>query len=154
MYKLVSGGAHQPAITSRYSHLLKSLYKPPTPPLMKHPTKMQNLFITILIIFFLYNPSAALGEGTLAGGWKPIPDVTDPTVVDIAKFAVDEHNKEAHAALKFVKVVKGESQVVSGKNYNLTIMAADGGAGKNYVALVWDKPWQKFRKLVSFKGPV
>uniref|UniRef100_A0A251UVP8 Putative cystatin n=1 Tax=Helianthus annuus TaxID=4232 RepID=A0A251UVP8_HELAN len=122
---------------------------------MNHPTKMQNLFILILIIFFLYNPSAALGEGTLTGGWKPIPDVTDPTVVDIAKFAVDEHNKEAHASLKFVKVVKGEKcQVVAGMNYNVTITAADGGAGKNYVALVWNKPWEKFMQLVSFKGPV
>ncbi|KAJ0586547.1 putative Cystatin domain-containing protein [Helianthus annuus] len=122
---------------------------------MNHQTKMKNLFTIILIIFFFfYKPSAALGEGTLSGGWKPVPDVTDPTVVDIAKFAVDEHNKEAHASLKFVKVVKGECQVVAGMNYNVTITAADGGAGKNYVALVWNKPWEKFMQLVSFKGPV
>ncbi|KAI7756892.1 hypothetical protein M8C21_030306 [Ambrosia artemisiifolia] len=114
---------------------------------------MQNLFITFLIIFFFTKPSFALGEGTPTGGWKPIPNVTDPTVVDIGKFAIDEHNKEAHKSLKFVKVVKGESQVVAGMNYNLTITAADGPE-KNYVALVWDKPWEKFRQLVSFKGPV
>ncbi|KAJ0903689.1 putative Cystatin domain-containing protein [Helianthus annuus] len=55
---------------------------------------------------------------------------------------------------KFSKVIKGEEQVVQGTNYNLTITAAYGGAEKNYVALVWDIPWQKFRKLVSFNGPV
>ncbi|KAM0066058.1 putative Cystatin domain-containing protein [Helianthus debilis subsp. tardiflorus] len=117
---------------------------------------MHNLFIiTFLILFFFYSkPSAALGEGTLAGGWKPIPDVTDATVVDIGQFAVDEHNKEEHVSLKFVKVVKGESQVVAGMNYNLTVTAADGGVESSYVAFVWDKPWQKFRQLVSFKGPV
>ncbi|KAI7756891.1 hypothetical protein M8C21_030305 [Ambrosia artemisiifolia] len=117
---------------------------------------MQNLFITFLIISFVYcpKPSASLGEGTLAGGWKPIPNVTDATVVDIGKFAVDEHNKNDHANLKFVNVVKGESQVVAGMNYNLTVTAADGGVEYSYVALVWDKPWEKFRQLVSFKGPV
>ncbi|KAL8232383.1 hypothetical protein R6Q57_002161 [Mikania cordata] len=114
---------------------------------------MPNFLITILIIFFLCKPAAALGGGAL-GGWKPIPDVTDATVVDIGKFAVNEHNKVDHASLKFRKVVKGESQVVAGMNYNLTIKAADGGADHNYVALVWDKPWQKFRQLVSFKGPI
>ncbi|MFS7950517.1 putative Cystatin domain-containing protein [Helianthus anomalus] len=104
---------------------------------------MKNLFTIILIIFFFYKPSAALGEGTLSGGWKPVPD-----------FAVDELNKEAHASIKFVKVIKGECQVVAGMNYNVTITVADGGAGKNYVALVWNKPWEKYMQLVSFKGPV
>ncbi|KAK1436842.1 hypothetical protein QVD17_02626 [Tagetes erecta] len=113
------------------------------------------LFITLFIIFS--KPSAALGEGSLAGGWKPI-DITDPTVIDIGKFAVNEHNKEDKASLKFVKVVRGESQVVAGMNYNLTITAADADADadavKSYVALVWDKPWMKFRKLLAFKGPI
>ncbi|KAJ0929421.1 putative Cystatin domain-containing protein [Helianthus annuus] len=121
---------------------------------MNHPSKMHNHFIiTFLIMFFLYKPSAALRDG-LHGGWKPIPDVTDPTVVSIGEFAIDEHNKESHDSLKFSKVIKGEEQVVQGTNYNLTITAAYGGAEKNYVALVWDIPWQKFRKLVSFNGPV
>ncbi|KAI3773373.1 hypothetical protein L1987_47900 [Smallanthus sonchifolius] len=119
-----------------------------------HLSKMHKLFITILIISLFCKPSAALGEGTLSGGWKPIPDVTNPVVVGIGKFAVIEHNKVDHASLKFTKVVKGETQVVAGLNYNLTITAADGSVEKNYVALVWDKPWEKFRRLVSFKGPV
>ncbi|KAI3773372.1 hypothetical protein L1987_47899 [Smallanthus sonchifolius] len=125
-----------------------------TPHIINHPSKMHRLSVTILALFVFISSSAALGGGAFTGGWKPIPDVTNPTVVDIGKFAVDEHNKEAHASLKFAKVVKGESQVVAGMNYNLTLMAADGGAEKKYVALVWDKPWEKFRQLMSFKGPV
>lgn len=122
-----------------------------------HPSKMHH-FLTTFLIFFLicisFDSSAALGEGTLTGGWSPIPDVTDPKIVEIGKFSVDEHNKEDNASLEFKKVVKGESQVVAGTKYNLTITAADGSVENNYVALVWDKPWQKFRKLLSFKGPI
>ncbi|CAI9270891.1 unnamed protein product [Lactuca saligna] len=94
------------------------------------------------------------GEAPLTGGWRPIPNVAAPTVVDIGKFAVDEHNKNDHTSLKFEKVTKGESQVVAGMNYKLTITAEDGSVNNNYEAVVWVKPWQKFRQLVSFKGPV
>ncbi|KAK9069758.1 hypothetical protein SSX86_010152 [Deinandra increscens subsp. villosa] len=123
---------------------------------MNHPSKMHNnLFTTIILILFLFSkPSAAFGGGAITGGWKRIHNMTDPTVVKIGKFAIHEHNKRDHASLKFRKVVKGESQVVAGMNYNLTIRAAERGADKCYVALVWDKPWKKFRRLVSFKGPV
>ncbi|KAK9069755.1 hypothetical protein SSX86_010149 [Deinandra increscens subsp. villosa] len=94
----------------------------------------------------------------MCGGIRhPITDVTDLKVVDIGKFAVNEHNKQqGHAAaLKFVKVVRGSKQLVAGMKYELTITAAaDGGADKTYVAVVWDRPWMKLRKLTSFEGPV
>lgn len=118
---------------------------------------MKNLFITFFIFFLTFisfDSSVALEEGALTGGWKSIPNVTDPLIVDIGKFAVDEHNKDDHTSLKFGKVVKGDSQVVAGTNYNLTIKAGDGKLEGNYVAVVWDKPWQKFRQLVSFNGPI
>lgn len=116
---------------------------------------MQNLFITILIFFlpfFFCNFSIVFGARTLAGVWKPI-NATDPTVIEIGKFAVDEHDKDAHVSLKFEKVVGGESQVVAGMQYKITIMADNGVEVNNYVALVWDKPRQKFRQLVYFDGP-
>ncbi|KAI3510489.1 hypothetical protein L1887_17529 [Cichorium endivia] len=118
---------------------------------------MQNLFVITILIFFLpfffCNFSTVLGARTLAGGWNPI-NATDPTVIEIGKFAVDEHDKDAHVSLKFEKVVGGVSQVVAGMQYNITITAVNGVEENNYVALVWDKPWQKFRQLVSFDGPV
>ncbi|KAI3697676.1 hypothetical protein L6452_30772 [Arctium lappa] len=116
-----------------------------------------NLFITILIFFLpfiLFNSSEA-ARRVLVGGWTKITNVSDPKVVEIGKFAVDQHNKEAKASLKFSKVVSGERQVVAGMNYNLTITAANGSVENNYVVVVWDKPWVKnFRRLTSFKGPI
>ncbi|XP_042756140.1 cysteine proteinase inhibitor A [Lactuca sativa] len=116
---------------------------------------MRHLFVTILIFFlpFLYNFSFALCARTLAGSWTPI-NASDPMVIEIGKFAVDEHDKDDHMSLQFEKVVAGESQVVAGTQYNITITAVEGGVENNYVALVWDKPWQKFRELMSFVGPV
>ncbi|MCE3050008.1 hypothetical protein HAX54_046281 [Datura stramonium] len=67
-------------------------------------------------------------------------------------FAVNEHNKEAGTKLEFQSIAKGESQVVAGTNYRLVINAKDGGGSiRRYLAIVWDKPWEKFKKLTSFK---
>ncbi|KAI3691743.1 hypothetical protein L6452_31545 [Arctium lappa] len=116
-----------------------------------------NLFITILIFFLpfiLFNSSKA-GRRVLVGDWTKITNVSDPKVVEIGKFAVDEHNKADQASLKFSKVVSGERQVVGIMNYNPTITATDGRVENNYVIVVWDKPWvKKFRRFTSFKGPI
>ncbi|KAJ9558120.1 hypothetical protein OSB04_012734 [Centaurea solstitialis] len=98
---------------------------------------MQKFIITILIFILpliFCNSSEAAARRLLTGGWTKITNVTDPTVVEIGKFAVDQHNKDEKASLKFSKVVAGESQVVAGMNYNLTIAAADGGEEHNYEA--------------------
>ncbi|XP_073049282.1 cysteine proteinase inhibitor 5-like [Primulina eburnea] len=107
--------------------------------------------LPILVASISYEVSAALGGGRI-GVWQQIKNPQDPRVLKIAKFAVEEHNKQAGAELKFVKVIKGETQVVSGTNYRLVISAKDIGASglKNYEAVVWVKPWQKFRQLTSF----
>ncbi|KMT04191.1 hypothetical protein BVRB_8g184860 [Beta vulgaris subsp. vulgaris] len=106
----------------------------------------------ILLIFSLLAvisaASAATRRGPVLGGYRPIKDIKDPYVQEIAKFAVDEHNKEEGSHLKLVKIVKGESQVVSGTNYRLTLSADDS---QKYVAVVYDKPWQHQRSLTSFE---
>ncbi|XP_072955221.1 cysteine proteinase inhibitor A-like [Typha angustifolia] len=70
---------------------------------------------------------------------------------DLARFAVDEHNKKENALLQFVRVVKVRQQVVAGMLYYLTIEALDGGNKKLYEAKVWVKPWMKFKELEDFK---
>ncbi|KAL7616747.1 hypothetical protein Lser_V15G04175 [Lactuca serriola] len=118
---------------------------------------MNYLSITILVFFLpfiFFDGYVVLGGRILTGHWKPISNVTDATVVDIGKFAVDEHDLKDHTSLKFVKVVSGEIQVVAGMNYKLTIKTVNGGLENNYVAVVWVKPIQKSRQLVSFKGPI
>ncbi|KAK2977053.1 hypothetical protein RJ640_011664 [Escallonia rubra] len=108
------------------------------------------LIISFLVATAFHDVAAAMGgqkEGRV-GGWEPIKD---PKVKEIGEFAVSEHNKEAKASLKYEGVVKGETQVVSGTNYQLRIAAKDGDISGNYEAVVWDKPWNKFRQLTSFK---
>ncbi|KAK3036921.1 hypothetical protein RJ639_030886 [Escallonia herrerae] len=111
------------------------------------------LIISFLVATAFHDVAAAMGgrkEGRV-GRWEPIKDPKDPKVQEIGEFAVSEHNKEAKASLKYESVVKGETKVVSGTNYRLRIEAEDGGVSGNYEAVVWDKPWKKFRQLTSFK---
>ncbi|CAH2052751.1 unnamed protein product [Thlaspi arvense] len=44
----------------------------------------------------------------------------------------------------------GESQVVSGLNYRLVVVADESGRSKNYAAIVWEELWQKSKNLTSF----
>ncbi|XP_009386947.2 cysteine proteinase inhibitor 1 [Musa acuminata AAA Group] len=85
------------------------------------------------------------------GGWTPV-DVNNPHVHDIAVFAVSEHNKEAKEPLTLENVVQAQSQVVAGVNYKLLLVAKnEKGASAGYEAMVWEKEWENFRKLTSFK---
>ncbi|XP_027339198.1 cysteine proteinase inhibitor 5-like [Abrus precatorius] len=100
-------------------------------------------FLSLLVF------SATCSE-TIPGGWTAIKNVKDPHVVEIAKYAVSEYDKRSGAKLKLVSVVKGETQVVAGTNYRLVLKAKDGSATANYQAVVWEKPWLKFKNLTSF----
>ncbi|KAK8933941.1 Cysteine proteinase inhibitor 5 [Platanthera zijinensis] len=96
--------------------------------------------------------SAAVGrESPMVGGWSPIKNLGDPHVREIANFAVEEHDKQAGENQILIKVLSGETQVVSGVNYRLVIKVADGDALEDFEVIVWDKPWAKFRKLTSFR---
>ncbi|KFK26534.1 hypothetical protein AALP_AA8G261400 [Arabis alpina] len=111
---------------------------------------MKSLICLSLVLLPLIS---VVVEGGLLGGWKPIKDVSDPNVVDIAKYAISEHNKVSKPGLVYEKVVQGKQQVVAGTKYSLVIAAKSrGGGSKNYEAVVWDKPYEKFRKLESFKA--
>ncbi|KAF4399502.1 hypothetical protein G4B88_022585 [Cannabis sativa] len=89
--------------------------------------------------------------GALTGAWSPIEDLKDPHVKEIAEYAVSKYNKQSKSDLKLSSVVKGESQVVAGTNYKL-VLAVKNGPAKKYEAIVWEKPWQHFRNLTSFKA--
>ncbi|KAM3321039.1 hypothetical protein P3S67_008241 [Capsicum chacoense] len=117
--------------------------------------KFNPVLFTLLVVVFtiLLHVSDARDapKKALVGGWKPITDIKDPEVVETGKFAVDEHNKEAKMVLEFQEVTKGESQVVQGINYRLTISAKDSDSLHNYLAEVWVKPGGKSKKLTSFE---
>lgn len=69
---------------------------------------------------------------------------------ELARFAVDEHNKKENALLEFARVVKAKEQVVSGTLHHLTLEAIDAGKKKLYEAKVWVKPWLNHRELREF----
>ncbi|MFX6532881.1 cystatin domain-containing protein [Acinetobacter baumannii] len=110
---------------------------------------LKSFLFALLFISILYDASAALGART--GGYQPIKSLNSAQVVEIAKFAVKEHNSQSKSALVYVAVVNGQYQVVAGTNYKLVISAKDGVKENKYEAVVWDKPWMKFRELTSFE---
>ncbi|KAF6145022.1 hypothetical protein GIB67_013373 [Kingdonia uniflora] len=119
-------------------------------------TQTQTILLLIsLITLTAFNGVSPVSLGPrktgLAGGWQPIKDIKDPHVAKIGQFAVSQHNKVSQTNLKFDQVVRGETQVVSGENYRLVIEADDGVAKNNYEAVVWEKAWQGFMDLSSFK---
>ncbi|OIW13848.1 hypothetical protein TanjilG_31737 [Lupinus angustifolius] len=101
----------------------------------------------VILLSLLLLSLSTISAAALAGGWTPIKNINDPHVKEIADFAVTEHNKQSGEKLKLESVVKGESQVVSGTNYRLVLVASS----KNYQAVVYEKPWLHFKKLTSFE---
>ncbi|KAK6153188.1 hypothetical protein DH2020_012827 [Rehmannia glutinosa] len=72
-------------------------------------------------------------------------------IEELARFAVDEHNKKQNALLELKKVTNVKEQVVAGTMYYITLEAADGGQKKVYEAKVWVKPWMNFKEVQEFK---
>ncbi|RWW25321.1 hypothetical protein BHE74_00058818 [Ensete ventricosum] len=112
------------------------------------------LLLCSLLVSTLFATSHALDppRGGMDGGWTAIEDLKDPHVREIAEFAVSEHNKLEKTNLTLRKVEGGESQVVAGMNYRLVLEVRDGsGASVRYEAVVWEKTWEHFRELTSFR---
>ncbi|KAH0724539.1 hypothetical protein KY290_000369 [Solanum tuberosum] len=89
---------------------------------------------------------ATLGGIREAGGSENSVEIND-----LARFAVDEHNKKQNALLEFGKVVNVKEQVVAGTMYYITLEATEGGKKKAYEAKVWVKQWQNFKQVEDFK---
>ncbi|KAK1381883.1 Cysteine proteinase inhibitor [Heracleum sosnowskyi] len=116
-----------------------------------------NFKLLVLISIFI-SPLFSSAETThtkiLLGGYVPINDTTTPEIQAIAKFAVSEHNNESKTHVTYMKIVKGEKQVVAGINYRLIIEAKDRNEMiQHYEAIVYVKAGTDSRKLVSF-GPI
>ncbi|KAI5414488.1 hypothetical protein KIW84_040110 [Lathyrus oleraceus] len=110
--------------------------------------KLQTL---ILLTVLLMASAATARKQYPIGGYSPITNINDPHVIEIANFAVTQYDKRSGAKLEFKKVIKGESQVVAGTNYRLTLSAGEGSVSKIYEAVVYEKLWLHFRNLTSFE---
>nr|5OHM_B Chain B, K33-specific affimer [synthetic construct]5OHM_D Chain D, K33-specific affimer [synthetic construct]5OHM_F Chain F, K33-specific affimer [synthetic construct]5OHM_H Chain H, K33-specific affimer [synthetic construct]5OHM_J Chain J, K33-specific affimer [synthetic construct]5OHM_L Chain L, K33-specific affimer [synthetic construct]5OHV_B Chain B, K33-specific affimer [synthetic construct]5OHV_D Chain D, K33-specific affimer [synthetic construct] len=100
--------------------------------------------------------SAATGVRAVPGNENSLE------IEELARFAVDEHNKKENALLEFVRVVKAKEQIwemdaSKETMYYLTLEAKDGGKKKLYEAKVWVKMthWigamNNFKELQEFK---
>lgn len=70
---------------------------------------------------------------------------------NLARFAIQEHNKKENTFFEFVRVVKAQEQVVAGTLHHITLEAVDAGKKKLYEAKVLVKPWMNFKELQEFK---
>ncbi|XP_076930745.1 multicystatin-like [Bidens hawaiensis] len=104
-----------------------------------------------LIISVLLGVSFAENGQKTVGNWLEIASPNDPMVIKVGKFAVEEHNKEKNATLKFEHVINGDTQIVGGMNWRLRIKIEDNKSIKNCEVLVYEQPWENVRKLVLFK---
>uniref|UniRef100_A0A0E0E3W5 Cysteine proteinase inhibitor n=1 Tax=Oryza meridionalis TaxID=40149 RepID=A0A0E0E3W5_9ORYZ len=128
--------------------------------------RVAGLVAALLVLHSLATPSAqaeahragvegeekmASDGGPVVGGVEPVGNENDLHLVDLARFAVTEHNKKANSLLEFEKLVSVKQQVVAGTLYYFTIEVKEGDAKKLYEAKVWEKPWMDFKELQEFK---
>ncbi|KAL7088545.1 hypothetical protein ACP275_13G133600 [Erythranthe tilingii] len=118
-----------------------------------------KFILLILLLSVAHSVDSATTAGQkllhLGGTSQPIvaPEL-DRKVVEIADFAVDKDNQLAKTNLKLSNVINGTTMVLGGTYYKLVISAVDcckANAAQNYVTLVYEKPWQHLKILVSFK---
>lgn len=120
----------------------------------KYSITMRSSLLHLLLFIFtiiLLHGSTTAKKQPLFGGSHPIKNLTDPHILDIANFAVTQHNKETNSNLIFERVIKGKIGVVEGLEYHLIIEAKDGTNICKYEAVVWEMEWLHFRNLTSFK---
>ncbi|XP_058782225.1 multicystatin-like [Vicia villosa] len=99
-----------------------------------------------------FTPVPVSGPEPVLGGYKPIPNLNAVHVIEIAKFAVSEHNKQSGSKLKLHKVIKGETQIVNGVNYRLTLSTSEGPLLMIHETVVLEQSWLDSRKLIYFKS--
>ncbi|KAL2495550.1 cysteine proteinase inhibitor 1-like [Forsythia ovata] len=97
----------------------------------------------LLVLTFLVAVSTLFEVSTAVLGLR---DPKDPKVVEVAEYAIDEHNKEAKINLKLDHVLKAALQETT---YSLVIASRDGTTLDNYDVVVLVNGDSK--KLATFK---
>ncbi|GFP82510.1 cysteine proteinase inhibitor 6 [Phtheirospermum japonicum] len=104
----------------------------------------------------MYSFQAAASSAAAPGDFQPIKNLTDPSVVKIAKLAVPAHNKQPLATkLELDRIIGGRLRVADGLTYRLTISTTGKGSITKkieiYSASVFQKLGGKVLKLISFQ---
>ncbi|EOA21856.1 hypothetical protein CARUB_v10002326mg [Capsella rubella] len=89
--------------------------------------------------------------GAVVGGIRDVDaNANDLQVESLARFAVDEHNKNENVTLEYKRLLGAKTQVVAGTMHHLTVEVADGETKKVYEAKVLEKAWENLKQLESF----
>ncbi|KAI3800706.1 hypothetical protein L1987_28800 [Smallanthus sonchifolius] len=103
------------------------------------------------LLLLLLSSSLFNSMASTLGGLQNSSSSNTAEIDDLARFAVDEHNKKENKMLKLARVVKVQEQVVAGTLHHLTLEVDDDeGIKKIYQAKVWVKPWLNFKELQEF----
>ncbi|CAJ1971910.1 unnamed protein product [Sphenostylis stenocarpa] len=87
-----------------------------------------------------------------SGGITDVPGAANSVEIEnLARFAVDDHNKKQNSALEFVRVISARQQVVAGTLYYIILEAKDGETKNAYETKVWVKEWLKSKEVQEFK---
>lgn len=119
------------------------------------------LFLALIGLLLPLMLLAATPPPAIPGGLKRIPkeNIGDPRLKLMAEFAVSMYNLRTHKKLVVERVIRGETQMVEGQNYQLVVLAKDGSlpnstAGFNhahYELSVCEQSWKDLWKLNSFR---
>ncbi|XP_074585311.1 cysteine proteinase inhibitor 12-like [Curcuma longa] len=110
------------------------------------------LFFLVALILICASLFFSLALASMVGDVRESDGAQNSAELEeLARFAVEEHNKKENRLLEFTRVVKAKEQVVAGTLHHLTLEAIDAGKKKLYEAKVWVKPWLHFKELQEFE---
>ena len=120
-----------------------------------HAHHVTFLLSLLLLLFTASAITPSPAPKPVLGGYTPIKNLSDPHVIEVARFAVKEHNRQDKAHMvHLLRVLQGWTQVVAGINYRLILAVRPVHSRhivRRYEALVYERPWQHFMNLTSFK---
>ncbi|PWA81787.1 cystatin A [Artemisia annua] len=134
--------------------MMKGTTKPKSMMIPKTTTFIaMSLVITAFLLLGCFQFGICRIDKTTAkmGGIRDINNLNGIEIQNLARFALDQHNKKENSLLKFVRLVKAKEQVVAGMLYHMTLEANDAGKTKVYETKVWVKPWMNFKEMTEFK---
>ncbi|KAL9666820.1 hypothetical protein QQ045_001162 [Rhodiola kirilowii] len=85
--------------------------------------------------------------------WIKIADLSQPHVLTIARFAVEQHNMKAGTTLQLLEVMTGYRHIGEGMKYRLLLRVTNLAASTvaNYETLVHEKDTKILKELIYFR---
>ncbi|KAJ9544077.1 hypothetical protein OSB04_023784 [Centaurea solstitialis] len=113
-----------------------------------------SLIIATLLLSVFFEVGVCRERRLLSDDVKEIPIVEGGEQEELARMAIDEHNKKEGTSIEFVRLVAVKEQVVDGKMFYITFEANEADKVKLYEAIVLVIPWQNNLKKVEVFKPV